>query len=76
MFIMESMGSNRKSRREPLVTAGFNAEIVDFGQRGGRSRPGRARDFDLTQTGVAALTQWSASAARSGSDHHETRHFR
>ena len=59
MFIMESMGSKKKSRPRRSFTAEFKAEIVEVCQRGDRSVAQVARDFDLTET---AVREWVKQA--------------
>src|SRR3954453_9580647 len=57
---MESM-SKRKQRPRRSLTPEFKAEIVELCQRGDRSIPEVARDFDLTET---ALRDWVRQAER------------
>jgi transposase len=61
MFIMESMGSKKRSRPRRSFTDEFKAEIVEVCQRGDRSVGQVARDFDLTET---AVREWVKQAER------------
>ena len=57
---MESM-ERRKPRARRSFTPEFKAEIVELCQRGDRSVPEVARDFDLTETAVRG---WVRQAER------------
>jgi transposase-like protein len=61
---MESMG--KKPRRRRSFTPEFKAEIVELCQRGDRSAGQVAKDFDLTETAVAAAAGEPAAAGRRG----------
>src|SRR4051794_1235457 len=57
---MERLGK-RKQRPRRSFTPEFKAEIVELCQRGDRSIPEVARDFDLTET---AVREWVKQAER------------
>jgi transposase len=57
---MSIMGNEKKRlRQRRSFTAEFKAEIVELCQRGDRSVPQVARDFDLTE---AAVRSWVRQA--------------
>jgi transposase len=62
MPIMETMErSKRRARRS--FSPEFKAEIVELCQRGDRSVPQVARDFDLTETAVRAWVRQAETDA-------------
>src|SRR3954451_10667699 len=64
---MESMGK-RKQRPRRSFTPEFKAEIVELCQRGDRSVPQVARDFDLTETAVRSWVRQAELDAGDRSD--------